>query len=393
MIRVRGIQQLSLIKGNSLNLAVKINCIDTIERVVFNCPSLGIVKDLSLLNELFVLYYSADQTSSFPVGVFKYSLTLHLKTNGVRTAIYNSTIAVQPAVTSGFEEHCPYDSSANYDTEEFCPAPALFIDLLDVIQVVPNAFSNVTLGVNYEVAEQGPPIKIILLDPDSIYKALLDYIDITTAKQLTLFLNGPKAYKLSYCTIEKVEDRITVTGIDFTHSSFVSLLFASTSGTYTGVITPVNMSSQEIEFLPHATEDGTSTSAISYKGREYNLVDEGARKQLDSKQDTLKSGENIKTINGESILGAGDLVIGVVAASDDRVGGMKTGYVDTKDTRGVKLDSQSRAYVRVPSYTAGEGLELTKDNIFNVKNLSTDTLKQGTEDIVLDGGKISEIGG
>lgn len=393
MIRVRGIQQLSLIKGNSFNLAVKINCIDTIERVAFNCPSLGIVKDLSLLNELFVLYYPADQTSSFPVGVFKYSLTLYLKTNGVRTAIYNSTIAVQPAVTSGFEEHCPYDSSANYDTEEFCPAPALFIDLLDVIQVVPNAFSNVTLGVNYEVAEQGPPIKINILNADSIYASLLDYADIATAKQLTLILNGFIEYKLTYCTVEKVDDRIIVTGIDFTQSSFVSLSLAPTSEEYVGVITPVNMTIQEIEFLPTTSEDGISASSISYKGKRYNVVDEGARKQLENKQDTLKSGENIKTVNGESILGAGDLVIGVVAASDEHIGGIKTGHVDTKDTRGVKLDSQSRAYVQVPTYSAGEGLELTEDNIFNVKNLSTDTLKQGTEEIVLDGGRINEIGG
>lgn len=393
MIRVRGIQQLSLIKGNSFNLAVKINCIDTIERVVFNCPSLGIVEDLPLLNELFVLYYSADQTSSFPVGVFKYSLTLHLKSDGVRTAIYNSTISVQPAVISAYEEGCPYDPSTEDDIEESCPTISLFIDLLDVIRVIPNAFHDITLGVNYRVDEKGPPSKITILNYDSLYLALRDYAAVSTAKQLTLVLNGSKEYKLTYCTVEDLGDRIVATGVDFSQSTFVNLSLTSSSGEYIGVITPVNLDTTDIEFLPDVVEGSTPVSCIIYDGRSYAFVDEGARKQLDGKQDTLESGVNIKTIQGKSILGEGDLVIDVVPASDDQVGGIKTGHVDTKDTSGVKLDSESRAYVKVPVYLPGEGLELTEDNIFNVKDVSTDSIKQGSEEIVLDGGKISEIGG
>ena len=50
-------------------------------------------------------------------------------------------------------------------------------------------------------------------------------------------------------------------------------------------------------------------SKIKLKGSVYDIKDTTAREGLSNKQDKLVSGTNIKTINGESILGSGDIVI------------------------------------------------------------------------------------
>lgn len=42
----------------------------------------------------------------------------------------------------------------------------------------------------------------------------------------------------------------------------------------------------------------------------YTIADAQARSGLEGKQDTLVSGTNIKTINGESLLGSGDITVG-----------------------------------------------------------------------------------
>ena len=44
--------------------------------------------------------------------------------------------------------------------------------------------------------------------------------------------------------------------------------------------------------------------------KEYEIVDATARSGLSSKQDTLVSGTNIKTINNESLLGSGNIAVG-----------------------------------------------------------------------------------
>lgn len=44
--------------------------------------------------------------------------------------------------------------------------------------------------------------------------------------------------------------------------------------------------------------------------KEYEIVDSTARSGLSSKQDTLVSGTNIKTINNTSLLGSGNITVG-----------------------------------------------------------------------------------
>ena len=46
---------------------------------------------------------------------------------------------------------------------------------------------------------------------------------------------------------------------------------------------------------------------------------------LDTKQDVLVSGVNIKTVNGQSLLGAGNTELGLPIASNDTLGGIKVG--------------------------------------------------------------------
>ena len=53
-----------------------------------------------------------------------------------------------------------------------------------------------------------------------------------------------------------------------------------------------------------------NVSKITVNGNNYDIKDTEARSGLSNKQDTLISGTNIKTVNGNSLLGSGDLTVG-----------------------------------------------------------------------------------
>ena len=92
--------------------------------------------------------------------------------------------------------------------------------------------------------------------------------------------------------------------------------------------------------------------------------------KLNSKQDTLVSGTNIKTINGQSILGSGNITIEGTSESKpatyDTIGGIlatdsgdntdKSAYVD------VELDG--KAFVKIPSVDETS----TADDVVNLLN-------------------------
>ena len=70
-----------------------------------------------------------------------------------------------------------------------------------------------------------------------------------------------------------------------------------------------------------------------------------------SKQDTLVSGTNIKTINNQSIIGSGNIEISeysLSTASEDTLGGIKIGYTESNQNYPVELNSSGQAYVNVP---------------------------------------------
>lgn len=75
-------------------------------------------------------------------------------------------------------------------------------------------------------------------------------------------------------------------------------------------------------------------SKIRKAGVDYPIKDTTARTQLAGKQDKLVSGTNIKTINGQPILGSGNIAI---------AGGTDTGGEAT-DLKG--FDPQSAGYVK-----------------------------------------------
>lgn len=71
---------------------------------------------------------------------------------------------------------------------------------------------------------------------------------------------------------------------------------------------------------------------------------------LNQKQNTLVSGTNIKTLNGQSLLGSGNITIqeGITVATSEDIGGIKIGYVENGKNYPVELDGGNKAYVNVP---------------------------------------------
>ena len=74
---------------------------------------------------------------------------------------------------------------------------------------------------------------------------------------------------------------------------------------------------------------------------------------LNQKQNTLVSGTNIKTINGTSILGSGNLEIqsgiqSIPTATAGSIGGIKIGFTESGKNYPVELSSGGQAFVNVP---------------------------------------------
>lgn len=108
-----------------------------------------------------------------------------------------------------------------------------------------------------------------------------------------------------------------------------------------------------------------------------------------SKQDTLVSGTNIKTINGESILGAGNIEIqggggGIAdAPSDDKLYGRKNSQwteIPSTDNLATKEELNAKANLDGANFTGGVVVpdlsinNSTKGVMFNVSNQSNDIL-------------------
>ena len=96
---------------------------------------------------------------------------------------------------------------------------------------------------------------------------------------------------------------------------------------------------------------------------------------LSGKQDTLVSGTNIKTINGQSILGSGDIQIqgggggDISIATEDTVGGILA--TDNSSVEGVEafvdVDDTGKASVKIPSVDETS----TPEDVVNLLNTST----------------------
>lgn len=96
---------------------------------------------------------------------------------------------------------------------------------------------------------------------------------------------------------------------------------------------------------------------------------------LAGKQDTLVSGTNIKTINGQSILGAGNIEIqggsggSIGPATEDTLGGILATNLDTQEGTSayVDVEENGKAFVKIPSVDETS----TADDVVNLLNTST----------------------
>lgn len=95
---------------------------------------------------------------------------------------------------------------------------------------------------------------------------------------------------------------------------------------------------------------------------------------LSNKQDVLVSGTNIKTINGQSILGEGNIEIqggssSIPVATQDTLGGiLATDSGENEDISAyVDVESDGKAFVKIPSVDETS----TPDDVINLLNTST----------------------
>lgn len=80
----------------------------------------------------------------------------------------------------------------------------------------------------------------------------------------------------------------------------------------------------------------------------------------------------------------------IPAATAEALGGIQLGYESTDTKRAVELDENNKAFVQIPAamvYGVIEngGLEMDGNN-FGIKEVSTDKLIQGTQELILNGG-------
>lgn len=180
--------------------------------------------------------------------------------------------------------------------------------------------------------------------------------------------------------------KITITGgEDVTNSDLIAFLTANavqvTAPSFTRTKAAIkiyeDLTQEEYNALTKEPHSFYLVNGVGiYKGT--TLISAGANSSMDeiveelnqaiaAKQDTLVSGTNIKTINGESILGAGNIE---VAASDD---GVDTAYVENEVL-----------YIDDDTSAGGDGL--TEDDVNNIisANETIVTLTNDVRDLQTD---------
>lgn len=91
----------------------------------------------------------------------------------------------------------------------------------------------------------------------------------------------------------------------------------------------------EAEKTAREQADTANAEAITTETAERKAADQALQGNIDKKQDKLVSGTNIKTINGESVLGSGDLTAGVSSMSEGVGDGSEVfNYLDPANAAG-----------------------------------------------------------
>ena len=147
--------------------------------------------------------------------------------------------------------------------------------------------------------------------------------------------------------------------------------------------TKVSQLTNDVGYTTITEVQGLLNNFVTENELETELSSYATLEQLSSKQDTLVSGTNIKTINGQSILGEGNIEIQGGSggtppiATTDAVGGiLATDSGENEDVSAyVDVESDGKAFVKIPSVDETS----TADDVVNLLNTSTLILNGNAE--------------
>lgn len=177
-----------------------------------------------------------------------------------------------------------------------------------------------------------------------------------------------------YIYVNESWEKIGSTDIDLSQYATKEYVNQQISTAVTGLATEEFVTSS----ISSATQDMATNASVSAQltqALQSYVTSETFTSAIAGKQDTLVSGTNIKTINGQSILGSGDIQIqgggggDISIATEDTVGGILA--TDNSAVEGVEafvdVDDTGKASVKIPSVDETS----TPDDVVNLLNTST----------------------
>lgn len=180
-----------------------------------------------------------------------------------------------------------------------------------------------------------------------------------------------------YIYVNESWEKIGSTDIDLSQYATKEYVNQQISTAVTGLATEEFVTSS----ISSATQDMATNASVSAQltqALQSYVTSETFTSALAGKQDTLVSGTNIKTINGQSILGEGNIEIQgggtgtLQPATDTTLGGiLATDSGENPDVSAyVDVEEDGKAFVKIPSVDETS----TADDVVNLLNTSAETL-------------------
>lgn len=180
-----------------------------------------------------------------------------------------------------------------------------------------------------------------------------------------------------YVYVNESWEKIGSTNIDLSQYATKDYVNQQISTTVTGFATEEFVTNS----ISSATQDMATNASVSAQltqALQSYVTSETFTNALAGKQDTLVSGTNIKTINGQSILGEGNIEIQgggtgtLQPATDTTLGGiLATDSGENPDVSAyVDVEEDGKAFVKIPSVDETS----TADDVVNLLNTGAETL-------------------
>lgn len=180
-----------------------------------------------------------------------------------------------------------------------------------------------------------------------------------------------------YIYVNESWEKIGSTDIDLSQYATKEYVNQQISTAVTGLATEEFVTSS----ISSATQDMATNASVSAQltqALQSYVTSETFTNALAGKQDTLVSGTNIKTINGQSILGEGNIEIQgggtgtLQPATDTTLGGiLATDSGENPDVSAyVDVEEDGKAFVKIPSVDETS----TADDVVNLLNTGAETL-------------------